>query len=445
MGPLQGKARRAYLLAQAPINIWEGSVRSSKTVGSLIRWVDFVRNAPAGNLLLVGKTERTARRNVIDPLIEMLGPRRVRYNVGTGELRLLDRRIYVVGANDERAQDKIRGLTLAGAYVDEVSTLPESFFQMLMTRFSVDGAMLFGTTNPEGPRHWLLVNWLSRACLWLRGDGSIVTRPVDVDDPDNADGAIRLHRFSFRLTDNPYLPAGYLDMVRRQYTGLWRRRFIDGEWVAADGVIYDQFDDARHVVTALPPILKWIGVGIDYGTSNPFAGLLLGHGADNRLYVCGEYRYESKVHRRTKTDAEYSADLSAWLDAFEVPGSDPPVYGVRPRWTCVDPSALSFVTQLYRDGRLTPTPANNSVVDGIRQVAMLFANDRLRVHASCTGLLAELPGYVWDVKATEKGLDKPLKAADHSVDALRYVILTTEAEWRPVIAKPIRDDYALAY
>jgi PBSX family phage terminase large subunit len=441
VGPLTGKARRAYQLARAPINIWEGSVRSSKTVGSIIRWIRYVRDAPAGPLLLTGKTERTARRNVIDPLQDMLGARRARFNVGTGELHMLGRTVYVVGANDERAQDKIRGLTLAGAYADEVSTLPESFFSMLVTRFSVAGAQLFGTTNPEGPRHWLKLDYLDRACLHLTGDGRILTRPLDPDGLDGT-GPIRLHRFSFRLTDNPYLPPGYLDLVLRQYSGLWRRRFIDGEWVAADGVIYDQFDEARHVVDTLPPILRWISLGIDYGTSAPFAALLIGAGADNRLYVCGEYRYESAAHRRTKTDAEYSTELSAWLDAFPIPDAAPPVYGVRPRWTCVDPSALSFITQLYRDGRLTPTAANNAVVDGIRAVSTLIAADRLRVHSSCTGLLQELPGYVWDPKATAEGLDKPLKAADHSADALRYGIATTESEWRQLLNKPIRDEFA---
>ncbi len=440
--PLTGKARRAYQLARAPINLWEGSVRSSKTVGSLIRWAKFVQNAPAGPLLLTGKTERTAQRNIIDPLQGMLGTRRCRYNVGTGELFMLGRKIYVVGANDERAQDKIRGITLAGAYVDEVSTMPESFFSMLTTRFSVEGAQLFGTTNPEGPRHWLKLNWLDRACLHLRGDGTLATRAVPKVPSDDPGEPIRLHRFSFRLTDNPYLPAGYLDTVLRQYTGLWRRRFIDGEWVAADGVVYDGFDYDRHIVDTLPPITKWLALGVDYGTSAPFAALLIGVGADNRLYVCGEYRYESAAHRRTKTDGEYSAELATWLDAFPIPDSDPPLFGVRPQWTAVDPSALSFITQLYRDGRLTPTPANNSVLDGIRQVAWLIAADRLRVHRSCAGLLAELPGYVWDPKATAEGEDRPLKEADHSCDALRYGIATTESVWRPLLARPIREEYA---
>lgn len=438
VGPLQGKSLRAYHLAKAPINLWEGSVRSSKTVGSLIRWVRYVRDGPGGPLLLVGKTERTARRNVIDPLVGMLGPRRCRFNVGTGELFMMDRKIYVVGANDERAQDKIRGITLAGAYVDEVSTIPESFFRMLLTRFSVEGAQLFGTTNPEGPKHWLKVNWLDRACLHLRGDGTIVTAPVEDEGLDGT-GPMRLHRFSFRLTDNPYLPAGYLDMVRRQYSGMWRRRFIDGEWVAADGMIFDGFDDTRHVVDTLPPILSWLALGVDYGTTAPFAAVLIGVGADNRLYVCGEYRYDSAPTRTYKTDGEYSAELSAWLLTVPIPDSSPQLYGVRPRFTVVDPSAKSFIEQLHRDRDLTPMRANNDVVDGIRKVALLFTSDRLRIHSSCKGLLQELPGYVWDAKATEQGDDAPLKRDDHSVDALRYALATTELKWRSVISQPIRE------
>jgi PBSX family phage terminase large subunit len=442
--PLVGKARRAVALATAPICIWEGSVRSGKTVSSLLAWIRYVRTGPPGSLLLTGKTERTVRRNIIDPLIEMLGPRRCHYNAGNAELTLLDRKIYVVGANDERAQDKIRGVTLAGAYVDELSTIPESFFSMLISRLSVEGSQLFGTTNPEGPRHWLKTTVLDRAVLHLRGDGRLAVRPLGTLLPTGAE-TIRAHRFSFRLTDNPSLPAGYLDMVRRQYTGLWRRRFIDGEWVAADGAIYDQFDEDRHVVDTLPPITKWLALGVDYGTSAPFAALLLGVGVDNRLYVCGEYRYESATHRRSKTDAEYSAEVATWLDTFPVPAAQggPQLYGVRPQWTAVDPSAASFITQLYRDGRVTPTAANNSVLDGIRMVSMLIAGDRLRIHRSCTGLLSELPGYVWDIKATEAGQDAPLKADDHSCDALRYAIATTEALWRPVLARPIREDALL--
>lgn len=436
VAPLTGKARRAVALATADVNVWEGSVRSGKTVSSLLAWLQFVRTGPAGNLLMTGKTERTLRRNIIDPLIDMLGSTRVQVNSGSGELTLLDRKIYLAGANDERAQDKIRGLTLAGAYIDEASTAPESFWAMLVTRMSVDGARLYATTNPEGPRHWLKIGYLDRACLHLTGPGTIRHRPIDPDDDTNR-GPTNLHRFSFRLTDNPNLPPGYVANMMRQFTGLWRRRYIDGDWVAADGAIYEAFDPDAHVVDDLPPIVRWLAAGVDYGTTNPFAAVLVGVGADNRLYVVSEYRYDSTVTRRTKTDGEYSQAMLAWLETVRVPHSKPAVFGVRPQWLCVDPSAASFVAQMYRDG-LVPTLAKNSVNDGIRQVAMLLSADRLRIHRSATGLIDEIPGYVWDPKKTEDGIDAPLKADDHSCDALRYAIATTEAMWRPLLKRPLR-------
>lgn len=433
VAPLTGKAQRAVTLATGAINIWEGSVRSGKTVSSLLAWMAYLRVGPPGNVVLAAKTERTARRNIIDPLVEMLGPRRVRYNAGTGVLELMDRRVYIVGANDERAQDKIRGLTLVCAYVDEASTMPESFWAMLLTRLSVEGARVFATTNPEGPRHWLLIDYLKRASLHLTGEGVVRHVPVDLEDDQ---GAIDLHRFSFRLTDNPNLPQSYLDSVQRMYTGLWRRRYILGEWVAADGAVYEMFDPDLHVVDILPPITRWVALGVDYGTTNPFTALLLGQGADNRLYVVAEYGYDSRVTRRAKTDGEYSRDLVAWLERVRVPHARPPFYGVRPQWICVDPSAASFIHQLHRDG-LTPTPARNDVIDGIRMVGSLFTADRLRIHRSCTGLLDELPGYVWDPKKTEIGQDVPIKLDDHYCDALRYGIATVEAQWRALLRRPI--------
>src|SRR5699024_6330502 len=124
--PLQGKANQAIDLAEHRLNIWEGSVRSGKTVSSLIAWLLYVRQGPAGNLAMIGRTERTLKRNIIDPLVDWLGPERCRYVAGSGELWITGRRIYLAGANDERAAAKIQGLTLAGAYVDEVTVIPES-------------------------------------------------------------------------------------------------------------------------------------------------------------------------------------------------------------------------------------------------------------------------------------------------------------------------------
>lgn len=429
--PLIGKAKTAVGLADHRFNIWEGSVRSGKTISSLLAWLKFVRTAPRGNLLMTGKTERTLKRNIIDPLVEMLGATRCRYVAGTGELHMLGRLIYVAGADNELSVTKIQGLTLIGAYVDEASTMPESFWSMLGTRLSLAGAKLFATSNPDSPAHWLKRDWLDRSSLHLTGDGELA-RNVDEQTLD-------LARFSFRLADNPTLDPAYVSALEREYVGLWRRRYILGEWVVAEGAVYDMWDEDRHVVDLLPRIDRWVALGVDYGTTNPFAGLLLGlgDGLDDQhrtvptLYVTGEWRYDGRASNRQLTDVEYSERLRGWLGDFPHPHEA--IRGVRPEWTIVDPSAASFVTQLHRDG-LTPVLADNSVLDGIRSVSSLLAQGRLKVHRSCVGLIDEIAGYSWNDDAAAKGEDKPIKVADHSCDALRYAVHTTQAVWRGQLA-----------
>jgi PBSX family phage terminase large subunit len=424
VAPLVGKQRASVELATARINLWEGSVRSSKTVSSLIRWLQYTRTGPPGNLAMIGKTERTLKRNVIDPLIDMLGKKRCKPNWGDGELMLLGRRIYLAGANDERANEKIRGLTLAGAYVDEVSLLPESFWAMLLTRLSVEGAQLFGTTNPDNPNHWLLRDFLSRPAVWLRHDGTIERATGD---------ALDLARFSFRLADNPSLPASYVAALAREFTGLWRLRFVEGLWVVAEGAIYDCLDstpDADQVVTTLPVGLTDWTLAIDYGTTNPFVALLVGvaepHAGQPALYVAREWRWDSKRQRRQLTDAEYSAELRKVLTRWTLElGQD-----VTPDRIYVDPSAASFTAQLWRDGWSGVHHADNAVVDGIRATASLLAGGWLKIHASCTGLIEEMTGYVWDTKAAAIGEEKPVKVADHGPDALRYNVASTRRIWR---------------
>ena len=379
-------------VAENRMVVCDGSVRSGKSVGMDVAWVDLCRHAPDGNLLMAGKTERTLKRNVVDPLIEMLGNRRCRYVGGSGELFIADRRIYLVGANDERAEEKIRGLTLIGAYVDEASTVPESFWTMLLSRLSLEDARLIATTNPDSPMHWLKVKYLDRA------------------------DELGLARYQFRLPDNPHLPESFVAAIRREYTGLWRKRLIEGEWCVAEGAVYDMWDPVRHVIPAdrLPPLSRLLAVGIDYGDTAPTRGLLLGVSAEDRprLVFADEW-----TPRKGMVQAALAADLRRWLGERE------------PEWIVVDPAAAGFRTQLLADGMANTALADNAVVGGIRLVASLLATKRLVVSDACTELLKEIPSYCWDPKATARGKDEPLKANDHSCDAARYAVATTQKLW----------------
>ena len=422
--PLVGKQRLAVKYSTARINVYEGSVRSSKTICSLLDWIRYTRNGPAGALLMTGRTERTVINNLVRPLQKILGRKRVHISLGTGEVEICGRLVIIIGANNEEARTKIQGLTLAGAYVDEAPTLPESYWNMLVSRLSVPGARLFATGNPETAHHWFKKQWLDKAKLWVTHDGSIVDR-TDLYERlpvGHEDRPLHLHRFSFILDDNPSLDPEFVAALKSSYTGVWYKRFILGLWVAADGAIYDRFDENRHVVkyNELPTMQRVLGLGIDYGTTNPTAGLLLGLGSDGCLYVLDEWA------PKQGTDGELSADLAAWLKTRDY----------QPAWTFVDPAAASFKLQLYRDD-IRAVDATNDVVNGIRTTASLFATDQLRVSDRCTRLTSEIHGYVWDPKAAKKGQDKPIKLDDHFCDALRYAVQSSANDWFHAIRKPL--------
>ncbi|WP_031010671.1 PBSX family phage terminase large subunit [Streptomyces sp. NRRL F-5727] len=412
--PLSRKQLRSIGRATARINLWHGSVRSGKTIASLLAFVIAVASAgPSGLILIAGKTIQTIERNVLEPLQDPLlfGPlaRHVVHTRGSTTATILGRTVHLIGANDAKSEGRLRGLTAQLAYVDEATLVPEGFWTQLLARLSAPGARLFATTNPDSPRHWLKTGYLDRA------------------------SELDLRAWHFKLADNPSLSPAYVANLAAEYVGLWRRRMIDGAWVVAEGAVYDMWDEARHVVDTLPDMRRY-WVGIDYGTTNAFSAVLLGLGVDGRLYACSEYRHDSRATRRQLTDAQYSDAVRTWLATYRPPGApDTAPRGVVPEWTFIDPSAASFHTQMWADGHSSPAKATNTVGDGIRSVSSLLAADRLLIHSSCAGLLSELPGYSWDPKATARGEDAPMKVDDHSVDALRYAVHSTAHEWRHLL------------
>ncbi len=402
--------------------MWEGSIRSGKTLGSLLRFLIFMAAAPhGGQIVVIARTRDTAARNVFAPLQDedLFGStaKHVHYTPGAPSGTILGRTVYVIGASDAKAEKVLRGLTVAGAYVDEITVIPEEFFTQLLGRMSVKGAQLFGTTNPDNPAHWLKRRFL-----------------------DRLDQLPDWRRFHFTLKDNPSLTAAYIESISREFTGLWYRRFILGEWVAAEGAIYAMWDETQHVIAwdDLPPMRRLLAVGVDYGTTNPTAAVLLGiadqldqygRRTGSTLYAIDEWGHNPAQTSTRLTDQELSAGLRAWLNGPHLPHKT----GLEPEWLFLDPAAASFKVQLQADGIPNLRDADNTVGYGISTVASLLSAGKLLIADRCTSLLQEIPGYSWDSKFTDKGEDKPVKVADHWLDALRYSIVTTETVWRPLI------------
>lgn len=398
---LSRKQRRTILHATEPINVWEGSIRSGKTVASIIAWLLFVQEAPPGPLAIIGKTRDTVARNVLEPAVNIL-PGGVSFNRGAPTCRILGRLVQVIGANDVRAEEKIRGLTLAGAYVDEITLLQEVFWNQLLGRLSVDGARLIGTTNPDNPSHWFKKNFLNK----------------EHTEPD-----LGLRSWHFVLDDNPGISEQKKRQYRAQYTGLWYKRFILGLWVAAEGAIYDLLDEDVHCAPAPDPGTWQRGwICLDYGTSNPTHALLIVLAGD-RLHVVSEWRHNGRANGQL-ADSLISRRLLAWAKPLIEKLRVPPI-------TVLDPSAASLRAQMRADGWPGIRSADNRVDIGIRNTASLISGGKLVIdQKACPHLWDEMCGYVWDDKALDRGVEEPDKTDDHGPDALRYGIMSARSVWR---------------
>jgi PBSX family phage terminase large subunit len=268
---------------------------------------------------------------------------------------------------------------------------------MLLSRLSVAGAKFFGTTNPDSPYHWLKVNYLDRA------------------------GELDLRSWHFSLEDNLNLDPAYVEALKKEYVGLWYKRFILGLWVLAEGAIYDMWDDEENLFDdeTAPPGLKYIArrfISIDYGTANPMVFLDIWDDGKTAWQV-DEYYYDSRKTGRQKTDAQYADDLEKFI------GDDVPD-GI-----ILDPSAASFRAELRQRGYRV-MDADNDVLDGIRVTAAMIGRRLYRVHERCMNTRQEIASYVWDEKARERGAEQPVKVNDHACDAIRYFCKTMIKPWR---------------
>ncbi len=404
--------------------ILSGAVSAGKTFVSLWAFLLAVRRAPKhGQIIMIGRTLTTLNTNVMQLLMsEQIFGRlalQVKYTPGAKTARILGRTIHLYGAGDSNAETKIRGMTVSLAYVDEATLLPEAFWNMLITRLRVPGAKLLATTNPGGRNHWLRTKWI------LRG--------AETDT----------QHFAFTMDDNPSLPPEYVALQKRAFTGVFYDRFILGKWVAAAGVVYREFNEDKHIVpwAELPPLERCLAVGIDYGTTNTTAGVLLALTKERRprLVVLGSWGYNAADHHGiTLPDVELSRRLRDWVaDDAEKPKHHPGAF-VEPEFWFLDPSAASLRAQLLADDQIT-WKADNRVLRGIADVSNLLAEGRIIFAAeTCAGVLAEITEYSWDPKAAEEGVDEVLKENDHFMDALRYAVRSTRGTWAPVLG------YALA-
>lgn len=353
----------------------------------MVCWGFWLATMPQNQLyLMCGKSLTTLKRNCLIPLEAMFGQSNFSFSTSAKEAYLFGRRILLEGANDARSEGKIRGLTLQGAYCDELTLFPKDFFVMLLSRLRVPGAKLIATTNPDSPQHWLKREYIDRM--------------AELD----------MLTMRFLLDDNTTLDRQYVESVKKEYTGVFYNRFILGEWAIAEGLIYPQFDREKHIEQRDNPQGEWY-ISVDYGTLNAFsAGLWCYDGTT--AYRAAEYYYSGRETRKQLTNAQYLQRIQQLAGGHKI------------ECVIVDPSAASFIAEL-RNADFTVRKGKNAVVDGIRRVSSALQAEKLRFSPDCKNCIREFGLYRWDESCSE---DRPIKENDHAMDDVRYFVNTIMVE-----------------
>ena len=398
-----------FMLANdKPVNLLTGSVRSGKTYVSLLKWAIFVATMPENSeFLMTGKTITSLKRNCLGLLQDLVG-NNFTYSLSSKEGKLFGRKVWLEGANDERAESKIRGMTLAGAYVDELTQIPLEFYSMLLSRLSVKGAKLYATTNPDSPTHWV--------------------KELIIDN-DEIEKAI----WPFTFDDNEILKReneDYFNNLKQQYLsmgGVFYERFILGLWVMAEGIIYKQFannpdmfirdeavDEKGNKINFLI-----ISIGIDYGATR----------GQTTFKCTGITPYFKQVWCLDEVNLEglytpeeiYEKFDKFYYDIAKKYGKVTHCFG---DWGSLG-EVLTYGLNRHLQQKGIPLKVDDCIKlqinDRIFLDCYLFANSRMFILKKCKYLIEAYRQAVWDEKHEDERLDDGSTDID-SLDAHEYSI-----------------------
>ena len=379
----------------ARINILEGAVRSGKTWISLIVFALWVATRPAdATFLMVAKTLTSLKRNCLELLQALVGEDNFSYNLSQKQGKLFGRTIYLEGVNDVRAEGKIRGMTLTGAYCDELTLFTEDFFTMLLSRLSMPGAKLFASTNPDSPLHWLNVKYLKRA------------------------NELDMLVVKFSILDNETLDPAYVDALKQEYTGVFYKRFILGQWVVADGACYPQFanEPERYIVDELPDGAGFLSVGVDFGGNRSLTTFVASAIQNDfqSVTIAKDHHIEG---RKGEIDADrVNREFVKFIEDLRAQ------YSLPVKYVFADSEAQYLINGMRRAATSLGISVGESkkveVVQRIICANSLLNMGRFKVMRNCQLVRDGLMGAVWNPKAAEHGKDERLDDFTSDIDIL---------------------------
>lgn len=369
--------------------ICDGAVRSGKTLSMSIGFVSWsMTNFKNGSFAFCGKTITSLRRNVITPLVNVLGTlgftciEKISKNYIDIRLCGISNRYYMFGGKDEASASLIQGMTLCGIFFDEVALMPRSFVEQALARCSVSNSKMWFNCNPENPYHWFYLEWIKKA---------------------EEKNALYLH---FTMNDNPSLSDDIRQRYERLYSGVFYDRFILGKWTVSSGLVYPMIDRNIHFFDTPPDDFEKFVISCDYGTVNPSSFGLWGL-SDGVWYRISEYYYDSRREGSSRTDEEHYLALENLAGDRNID------------FIVVDPSAASFIECIRRHSRFNVRKADNDVISGIRRVSDAVKLGKILFSSACRDTAREFALYRWN---DNSGFDVPVKENDHAMDDIRYFV-----------------------
>lgn len=336
-----------------------------------------------GLLVLMGDTRGTLERNILEPM-RSYWPGLVGNIRSDNTVDIFGKKVYALGADNKKHVARIQGATFEYVYGDEVTTWSEEVFQMLKSRLRCEHSHFDGTCNPENPNHWFKT--------FLDSDADIFQQSYVIDD-----GA---------------LPKKVIEELKKEYAGtVYYERFILGNWVAAEGLVYPMFGEG-HILRQLPETEGDCYVSCDYGIQNATVFHLWQREKDSERWIAiREWYYSGREERRQLTVSELADGLCHMLG------------GIRPKRVIIDPSAAALKVELRRR-EFNTQDADNDVLNGIEDVCTLLKLGQIAFYKDCKHAIEEFGEYRWDSKAADLGVDAVIKENDHCMDSVRYFART---------------------
>lgn len=377
------------------INLLEGAVRSGKTWISLIVFALWVAIQPKdATFLMVARTLTTLKRNCLDLLQGLVGEKNFNYSLSQKQGLLFGRVVYLEGVNDARAEGKIRGMTLTGAYCDEVTLFTEDFFTMLLSRLSMPGAKLFCTTNPDTPQHWLNVKYIKRA------------KELD------------MLICKYNIDDNKTLDKAYVEALKKEYTGVFYKRFILGQWVVADGACYPQFADApeKYIVDKIPDNQNFISIGLDWGGNKSLTAFVacMVHGNFDRIGFIKDYHITGR--KGTIDGDRVNTEFIRFVKAVQAEYKAPVKYAF---CDSAEQYLNAGLAKAVKGAGLNISIGDSHKAEIVQRIICLntlFNTGRAYVLKDCNLVKDGLMGAMWDEEAAKKGQDKRLDNFTSDID-----------------------------